>query len=290
MGNSSNLEQWAGRERLGFVERCAYWRGFVNRGDVTEVFGVSAAQASADLMKYQEINPGALVYQTSRKRYEGAEMMRCVLQEPSLEEAMQLFLGETVPWFNRSRLPMSGERVAVVQLPMRRATPIVERAVFQSVLHGLRLELKYLSMTDGPQKSGFRWIRPHAFAFDGYRWHARSWCERNEDFRDFVLSRMLEIRWPTEVVTLPQVDDAWEQKKTLRLKPNASLAEPQRLAIEADYAMEQGETSVVLREAMTEYTYAHLRLPLPDGNPRPVQLEISDGVPARAKSRRGKQS
>jgi hypothetical protein len=92
MGNATNPEQWAAQERLRFIEKCVFWRGTVNRQDLHRIYGVSQAQASADLQKYQELNPGALVYSLNRKRYEGAPTMRCRLHEPSLEEALVLFL------------------------------------------------------------------------------------------------------------------------------------------------------------------------------------------------------
>ena len=60
MGNSSNPEQWAVMERLRFIERAAYWRGWIQRQDLAAVYGKGSAQASADFQKYLELNPGAL--------------------------------------------------------------------------------------------------------------------------------------------------------------------------------------------------------------------------------------
>ena len=91
MGNRTNVESWAGRERMCFIERAAWWEGEVNRSDLAGVFGISAAQASSDLQAYQELNPGALAYNMSRKCYEGQEEMGCVLHEPRLEEAVGIF-------------------------------------------------------------------------------------------------------------------------------------------------------------------------------------------------------
>ena len=95
MGNQTNAGLWVAQERLRAIERAAYWRGWVKRKDLAALFGVSLAQASSDLQKYQELNPGALQYNMNAKRYEGAREMVCVLvKEPSLEEAMGAFLGE----------------------------------------------------------------------------------------------------------------------------------------------------------------------------------------------------
>ena len=71
MGNTTNTEQWAAMERLRFIERAAWWRGVVQRQDVSDVFGIGPAQVSADFQKYLEMNPGSLAYSLNRKRYEG---------------------------------------------------------------------------------------------------------------------------------------------------------------------------------------------------------------------------
>lgn len=81
------------RKRLRLIERAAYWRGWMQRQDLSVVFGKGSAQASTDFQKYPELNPGALAYSTSRKRYEGQEAMRQALQQSRLaEDAVHLFL------------------------------------------------------------------------------------------------------------------------------------------------------------------------------------------------------
>ena len=38
-----------------------------------------------------------------------------------------------------------------------------------------------------------RWIELHALAFDGFGWHARGFCQHDQVFRDWVLSRIIEV-------------------------------------------------------------------------------------------------
>lgn len=38
-----------------------------------------------------------------------------------------------------------------------------------------------------------RLIAPHTLIYTGMRWHVRAYCERNRDYRDFVLSRFRGI-------------------------------------------------------------------------------------------------
>lgn len=265
MGNVTNTELWAAMERLRFVERAAFWTGVVNRSDLMTVFGVSQAQASADLQKYQELNPGAMVYNLRRKRYEGSPGMRCVIHEPCVEEAMAQFLGEGVPAVPKVRAafePDMGRRLAAVTLPVREAALGVKRAVFQAVLHGLRVRVHYHALTGRPD--GWRWIAPHAFAFDGYRWHARAWCEKNEAFRDFVLSRIKEAELPAEAAVVPAQDVEWETWEEVVVGPASALSEDEKKAISLDFGMRGGKLRLRVRRAMLRYTLKHLRLPVED--------------------------
>lgn len=270
MGNRSNREQWAGRERQGFIERAAWWRGMVNRGDLREVFGISAAQASADLQGYLELNPGALVYHLSRKRYEARPEMRCVLHVPQLEDAVRGIWGEGAPFAIQGGGGATG-KVDVFSPPTRRAGEAVERRVFLAVDGGLRLRVKYWSVRGS--SGAWREIGPRALGHDGYRWHVRAWCFGNGDFRDFVLSRIEEADWPGAAFTPPLPDDAWERFAVLRLRANRELDEDGRKAIERDYGMVDGKLEIRVRVAMREYFLAHLRVPAEEARPRHLEIE-----------------
>jgi hypothetical protein len=257
MGNVTKEDNWAARERLRRVEVLLWWRGWVGRGDLTEGFGISAAQASGDLQRYGELNPGAMVYHTSRKRYEGTPGMVCVLHEPSFEEAVQGILGATGGMVR----PVGGAsgRVAVCVPPLRRAAAVVERRVFVALAQGRRVRVRYGSVSGGNGR--WREFAPQALGHDGLRWHVRAWCMEHEDFRDFVLSRIDEADWPGGEFSPPVADEAWEREATLVFEANRELEEDARRAIELDYGMKDGRLELRVREAMVEYCLAQLRIP-----------------------------
>jgi hypothetical protein len=280
MGNTTNPEQWAAKERLRFIERSAFWCGLVNRADLQRVFGVSAAQASADLQMFQELCPGALNYNLKKKRYEGGESMVCKLHEPRIEEAMAFFLNEEVtasPLMRASMALDMGSRLAGVVLPVREALPAVQRAVFLAVLRGLPVAVHYASVAG--KTDGWRTLRPHAFGHDGYRWHVRAWCEKNGDFRDFVLSRMksAKVDLGAAAAPLPERDVDWETWETLDLVPDEDLTEEQKAAVDRDFGMMGGKLSIQVRKAMMDYTLDHLRLPLTNGRVKPRLLRRLGG-------------
>jgi hypothetical protein len=272
MGNTSNRDQWAARERLLFVERLAWWRGVVNRADVREVFGISAAQASADLQAYQTLNPPALAYNLRSKRYETRPEMVCCLHEPRLEDAVGLFLGGRAPTL--AAADGTNPRLDIFIPPVRRADAQVERRIFLALDRTRKLTVKYWSVNSS--RAGVREIAPHALAHDGYRWHARAWCFQNGEYRDFVLSRIESAGWPEEIFVAPAPDVDWETLVTLTLRPHSDLDEERRKTIERDYGMVAGTLGITVREAMKDYYLAHLRIPVrdADGNERPPHLEL----------------
>lgn len=252
MGNHTNESNWAARERLRRVEMLLWWRGWVGRHDLTEIFGTSAAQASGDLQRYAELNPGAMIYQTRRKRYEGTPEMQCLLHAPVLEEALRELLGADAPTSARSE----GERVAAVSMPMRSGDPMVMRRVMIALLENRWLEVKYASLASGTHE--WRKMAPARFGWDGQRWHLRAWCAKNGEWRDFVLGRMSAAKWPQEAAGELPVDEAWEKMVTVRLKINPGLSPENREALRMDYGLSGDTIELKVREAMKPYLLANL--------------------------------
>ena len=276
MGNASNPSLWAAAQRLAYIEKSAWWRGTVNRQDLQTVFNVSLAQASADLQKYHELNPGALVYNLNRKRYEGSPGMKIAEGSTSLEEALRLFFpgGSDEPIrLSSSAMPLAPEaRVDVVSLPQRSGNLRVLRRVFIASLANQLVRIRYLSVHGATDK--WRTIRPHAWGHDGNRWHARAWCDQSKEFRDFVVGRIADAEWPQSTDEPLPRDAGWEEFATLKLQPASGLDEAQRAAIAQDYRMDsKGRLTIKVRRAMEGYLRARLHLPMADGNAPAPQLE-----------------
>ena len=272
MGNVTNTEQWAAMERLRFIERAAWWRGIVGRQDVMEVFGVGPAQVSADFQKYLELNPGSLVYSLSRKRYEGQPGMKRLLDACTLEDAISQFIDRAgrLPGTGRQDTPGSN-RVDWLVLPDRRPGAEVERRVFQAVLHRMRVEVLYTTPGKG---SKWREILPHALAWSGHRWHVRSWCFENAEYRDFSLGRMEEAHWPQAVAEpIPVPDQDWDNYEIVVVRPHPALAEEAQAAIAAEFRMEKRRLKIRVRRAMVQYLETALGLLPEDGKPLPPKLE-----------------
>ncbi|HBP76889.1 MAG TPA: hypothetical protein DD757_13705, partial [Alcanivorax sp.] len=124
------------------------------------------------------------------------------------------------------------------------------------------VEIEYASLAN-PEPE-FRVIQPHTVVHTGYRWHVRAWCEKNGDFRDFVLSRISdqpELVLPGDCGA--EDDEAWRTRVVVRLGPDPRLSPPQQALIERDYGMEQGELRLETRGALVSYLLQQLRVDSP---------------------------
>jgi hypothetical protein len=255
MPNVTNEENWAAKERLRRVEFLLWWRGWVGRQDLVEVFGISPAQASGDLQRYAGMNAGAMIYHTSRKRYEGAEGMVCVLHEPSFDEAVRVFLGASVAVSGGAvGLDSPDARVAVVGLPVRRIDAGIARRVMVALLEKRSLRVRYLSVNSSSDE--WRELVPAGVAWDGKRWHARAWCMKRNNWQDFVLGRMREAEWPGAVAGKLVADEDWLAMETVKLRVNPELNAEQQEAMRMDYGLAGDVLELRVRRSMKKYLLA----------------------------------
>ena len=161
--------------------------------------------------------------------------------------------------------------VALLKMPVREASADVERRVFLAVLNGLRIKVKYASVNSS--KEEWRWLRPQALGHNGARWHVRAWCETKDEFRDFTLSRVVDVEWSREQTEAPQQDKDWTQWISLQVRPHHELSDGQRKSVERDYGMRGGVLKLKVRKAMEGYLRERLGLAMADGSPALKLLE-----------------
>lgn len=133
----------------------------------------------------------------------------------------------------------------------------------------------YQSMTQ--EEPTPRTVSPHALAHDGFRWHVRVYCHLRNQYRDFVIARILGIR-PSDVPYVePTEDKQWANVVALVLMPNPELSEAHRRVIEMDYGMAEGKLVLECRQALLFYALKHLGLDqLTGGSPMAHQIVLEN--------------
>lgn len=264
MGNLTNEENWAARERLRMIEVLLWWRGWVRRGDLLDCFGISAAQASGDIQRFLELNRNGVIYHPNRKRYEAGESFSCRLHRPSLTEAVTLLFGQSpghaaMAVREEANPGQTSDLVDIVAMPQRVANDRAVRVLVMALLRKEAVEARYVSVNSSTRKT--RTLMPRALGYDGSRWHARCWDTEQQEWRDFVLGRMEECKWSRKDVDEPPADVEWETFVVLKLKPNSSLSKEAKAALKMDYNMSSDFLELRVRKAMVKYVRQNLGLP-----------------------------
>ena len=246
-------------QRLMHLERCLFWRGELQRADLIDAFGINPIQAAKDFRLYMERYPDNMEYNKSRRRYLPLPGFTPRLIEP---KTLDEFAGIDSPLVPVAHWP----------LPSRRATPQVLQAMVAAVRERQQIEVQYQSMTG--DKPFWRWLSPYAFASDGERWHVRAYCHTRNEFRDFVLGRILTTRHIKGSEIDPQDDHDWTTIVNVRVTPNPDLAIEKRQAIALEYDLPANslETTLNLRRAMLFYVKAKFET---DDKDTPVAHQLS---------------
>jgi hypothetical protein len=245
--------------RLEFIDFRLYWEGHVNRGDLVSFFGVSVPQASSDLAEYQEAAKGNAVYDKTRKTYVAGKKFKPVFFKPSADEYLaQLRLLHAGLLTEQEAWAVPLPSYSIVPILRRRLEPVTLRRILDAIRTRSTIHINYQSKSSPKPK--WRWIAPHALAFDGSRWHARAWCYEHQEFRDFVLARILEVGEVRPDDIDGDADLGWKREVTLKLAPHPRLKGGARLALELDYGIIDGMIEISMRVCLAYYFIFHLRL------------------------------
>lgn len=259
MGEGKPNLRWGVEQKLQFIEFRLFWEGHVNRSDLIDQFGVSPNQASGDLNRYLALAPDNMVYDKSGKTYVRSSRFSPLFLKPDatgylsqVRSVAEGIVEKEDAWIGN--LPTFDGTPA----PARGIDPVILRALVIAARRRESIEIHYQSMTSPDPE--WRWVAPHALAFDGFRWHARSFCEKSGSYRDFVISRVIETRQTRPADQSPLADAAWQETIILEIGPHPDLSLNQKRVIQLDYGMEDGRAVISVRRALLYYALRRLGL------------------------------
>lgn len=265
--------------RYRYIELIAYWEGRINTTNLVQQFGHSRQQSSADIKAYNALAPGNITYDSSLKGYLATESF-----------APRFISGDVAEYFEWLQNPACDLKVRsanaavpnhALSLPARKVAPEIMRGLISAIRQQRRIEVDYVSLSN-PNREG-RVIAPHTFINTGLRWHLRAWCEKSQEFRDFVLSR---FRGTPELLDKSPYtaaeDAAWTTSVTVILQPDPRLSPIKREVLENDYQMAGGQLHITVRACLVNYLLREMQINIKmlDGTPEAQQLVLvnSDDV------------
>lgn len=265
--------RWGVEQRLEFIEFRLFWEGGVNRSDIIRMFGVSVPQASKDLTLYQERAPENVEYDKSAKRYIPSRNFkpRFLTPDPDMYLSRLRSLAEGLSKPAESWLGYRPDS-DIALTPHRDVDTAVLRAILDAMRDQKSVEVLYQSMNSVRPDPVWRRMSPHAFGYDGFRWHSRAYCHIDAKFKDFILPRILETRSPGPRAAGGEGDISWHEHVKVEITQHPALTENQKKVVAKDYGMVDNKAVLMVRCSMLFYVLKRLGL-LRDAEKEPPRAQ-----------------
>lgn len=264
--------------RYRFIECIALWEGRLTTRHLVETFGIGRQQASKDINTYNnDVAPNNLRYDKFLKGYEPSEHFRPKVTLGLAEEYLQLLANRSELHRTFSSMALPQGHTEILEPSPRPVSPALLRPLLQAAREQQRIEVDYVSLNN-PDREG-RIIAPHTLVWTGLRWHVRGWCEKNQDFRDFVLSRFRgepELLGPASQGGEEDAD--WHRMIELVLIPDPRLTDDQQAVVANDFGMDKHVLRLTVRARLASYLLQLLNVNAGDSldDPRAQQVVISN--------------
>lgn len=227
-----------------------------------EQLGVSVNQAPTDLNRYLGSAPHSMVNDKIARTYvrgpdyapqfPKADATRILAQLRPLPDGMvsdDTWIAELPPY-------------DAAPTAVRGVNPITLRFIVGAIRRSEVIEVKYPSLSR-PEPC-WRWVASHTIGFEGVRLHTRAFCLRDEEFKDVLLSRIMQTRGVRANEVTAATDIAWQEHITLEIGTTVNYLRAQKKVIALDYGMSGGKAKIKIRCALLYYALKRLRI---DANP-----------------------
>ncbi|MGF6109228.1 WYL domain-containing protein [Pseudomonas frederiksbergensis] len=266
--------RWDLALRYRLIETVAWWEGRLTTVHLIQSFGISRQQASKDINTYiTEHAPKNLTYDKQLKGYVPSKQFKPLFIDDSASAYLHL-LNQT-----HSRAPhveglaLAYAHTMVLEVPDRTIRPEVLRPLLKACRDSEVIEVEYVSLANPVPET--RLIAPHTLIYTGMRWHVRAYCEKNREYRDFVLSRLRgKPEYERKTENLIDEDEDWNTKVAVIIEPDSRLKPEQKAIIEADFGMEDGVLVIPTRRALVKYVLQRFQIDPKKLDPKAAAQQI----------------
>lgn len=239
--------------RYRLIEIVAYWEGRLTTNHLVNSFGIGRQQASKDINTYlNDIAPNNLIYNKYLKGYEPSTVFQPTVTTGTADEYLHVLSRTKDLAHTFASLDLGFTNTHMLQLPSRKVDPVILRTIVQAAREQKRVDIGYLSVNN-PATDG-RIIVPHTLVCTPMRWHVRGFCEKNNEYRDFVLSR---FRGEPDLLDKSEHgienDTAWNTPIELSITPDPRLEKAQQKVIAHDYGMTRNKLIIPCKAALLQY-------------------------------------
>lgn len=235
-------------DRMAYIDFKIRFTGFINRSDLTSMFGLASAAASNMMAKYLELRPGNMEYDRKLRANTITDKYK-----PLLSIDADTALGMLANGFNKNKLTdnpiVPYSRIGYIDNPLD--TDAVAK-ITRAMARGYAISTKYYSKSSGDYDK--RTILPTALLFNGKDWMFRAFCKKNKGvgkFKFFNFARALKVEEEFEHLRTSQEDISqdkmWNTQIPLLLIPHPDRNEKDIKIIKYDFGF-HGESKLIKTE------------------------------------------
>jgi hypothetical protein len=260
-------------QRFIFISNILGWEGQINATHLGTKFKLSRQAASGILKQYREKFPKHLTYNSSSKAFIATNSFTQNFPHQSEQNQFSAYLNEIS--VGESDSTSSIEVCAFeVEAPLRNINPEQVRPILRAIRAKQAIDIGYISLSSPNYLD--RIIQPHALIFDGLRWHVRAYCNKNQAFRDFTLSRFNGESTNEGKATKQRADDqTWNTFVDIVIEADPRFDPAQKCIIEQDFHMTDGTKVIKTRAALVPYLLRRLRIDSYKNSPEQQQIVLT---------------
>lgn len=236
------------RERLAHIDFALYFLGELRRLDLADKFETGPAGATRDIALYREYAPNNCELDKTEKVYRPLLTFKPLFKHScrrvltALSQGFGEGLGDDLEPLIRCDIP------SPLSVPDASIIAPISRAIHR----GLAVHLHYTSVKSGHTE---KTLVPIALVDNGIRWHVRAFDREKKEFRDYVLTRIVDPMVledsPAKKEELAENDLQWSRIIQLELVPHPDHPRPE--LVKMDYGMKDGIFRLHVRAANAGY-------------------------------------
>jgi hypothetical protein len=224
-------------DRMAYIDFKIRFTGFINRSDLTSMFGLASAAASNMMTKYLELRPDNMEYDRKLRANTITDKYK-----PLLSIDADTALGMLANGFNKNKLIdnpiVPYARIGQIDNPLVDNIDDVAK-ITRAMARGYAISTKYDSKSSDYHDK--RIVLPTALLFNGKDWMFRAFCKRDKDgkFKNFRFTRALNVEEIVDHLKTPQEDISqdkmWNTQIPLLLLPHSDRTEDEVNKIKYDF-------------------------------------------------------
>lgn len=254
--------------RLLQLQTLLLWEGRLNNSRLRDLFGLSSPRASVWIRELRECRPDWMIWDArSRSFVATSEAYAAKSEAASLERYIGLVgLVAALERVHDTR----GLQAAFPSLMS--PVPAIFGPLNRAIQACVPVEIVYASMQN--PEPHIRVIHPHSLVRTDQRWHVRGYCEKHQDYRDFNLGRIREVR-PLDMQTAVPIegDTDWNTFVPVRFIAHPDLTDAQAQVVRQEFFGGAASRVEPCRGALVHYFVKSLQASLdPEGQLPPDYL------------------